>query len=253
MTGVQTCALPISPQQANPDSNMTQIDFTTKKNKVIVNPTDNSQSKLMAHHEMEGSLILENGYSKFLRMLQEKKMTVAKKKKEKNLKKKYDESGMKANMQQEYGKEKGERVYFAKIRKEAMKEGSECGCDDDKEKNDKRSLPTTKSLIASKFQSMGVKNPVVMAASYEPEGEVIDETRLGYKAQELEMKRSSEGDVEGAKRARKLKTRQFTSAADPEKQRKARLGPQQAEQRRKRRSAEEDRPEPRTIGMGERR
>ena len=62
-------------QQVNPDSNSTQIDFTTKKNKIVVNPTDNSQTKLMSHHEMEGDIIVENGYSKFLKKvhsLQEK-------------------------------------------------------------------------------------------------------------------------------------------------------------------------------------
>jgi hypothetical protein len=55
-----------------------------------------------------------------------------------------------------------------------MKEASECGCDDGKEKedalkcmDDKRSLPTSKSLIKSKFQSMGIKNPDVMIISQE--------------------------------------------------------------------------------------
>ena len=154
-----------------------QLDITNKKNKIVVNPTDNSNTKLMAHHELEGEVILENGYSKFLKMLQEKKMTKIEKSKEKKLKKKYDPSGMKASMEKQYGSEKGKKVYFATIRKQAMKEESEC--DDKKSKEeDKRSLPTTKSLIASKLQSMGVKNPIVMAASYEPEGEMVDENAL---------------------------------------------------------------------------
>ena len=38
------------------------------------------------------------------------------------LKKKYDKSDMKKSMQKQYGKEEGKKVYFATIRKQAMKE-----------------------------------------------------------------------------------------------------------------------------------
>jgi hypothetical protein len=51
------------------------------------------------------------------------------------------------------------------------------GCESENSKKDKRSLPTQVSLAKTKFQSMGVKNPLVIAADYEPEGEVIDERR----------------------------------------------------------------------------
>jgi len=157
----------------NQDSNNVQLDIlpANKKNKITVNPNNT----VLAHTELSGEVISETGYSKFLGMLQEKKMTKAAKTKEKKLKAKYDPSGMKASMQDQYGKERGKKVYFASIRKQAMKEESECGSENNKKEIDKRSLPTTKSLIASKLQSMGVKNPIVMAASYEPEGEVIDE------------------------------------------------------------------------------
>jgi hypothetical protein len=50
----------------------------------------------------------------------EAKMTPAEKEKEAQLKDKYDPSGMKASMQQQYGAEKGKSVYFATIRKKAM-------------------------------------------------------------------------------------------------------------------------------------
>jgi hypothetical protein len=154
-------------QNANPDTNPTQIDFTTKKNKITINPTDSSQTKLMSHHEILGDVINENGYSKFLGMLQEKKMTKSSKKKEKKLKAKYDPSGMKASMKKQYGAEQGEKVYFATIRKQAMKEGSECGCEDeDKDKNmDSRSLPTAINLAKNRARAMGAKNPIVMVAS----------------------------------------------------------------------------------------
>ena len=199
-----------SPEYVNPNANPEQIDVATKKNKIVVNPPENKgttashsyNSALFAHNELEGDVILENGYSKFLKLLQEKKMTAAKKKKEKKLKKKYDKSGMKASMQNQYGKEKGKKVYFATIRKQAMKEESDCGCEDTKEKeeklkcaDDKRSLPTTISLAKSKFQSMGAKNPLVMmATSYEPEGEMVDEATASAKRGVPETHR---GDVEG--------------------------------------------------------
>jgi hypothetical protein len=171
-----------SPEYVNPNANQQQIDLATRKNKVTVNPDEKTtksntyNNAIMSHHVPVGTMIAENGYSRFLNLLQEKKMTAAKKKKEKNLKKKYDESKMKKSMQKQYGPEEGKRIYFASIRKQAMKEASECGCDDGKREeemskcmDDKRSLPTSKSLIKSKFQSMGIKNPDVMIISQEPQ------------------------------------------------------------------------------------
>lgn len=49
-------------------------------------------------------------------------MTDANKAKEKKLKAKFDPSGMKKAMKKQYGPEKGENVYFAKIRQMAMEE-----------------------------------------------------------------------------------------------------------------------------------
>lgn len=53
--------------------------------------------------------------------IEEREMTSAEKKKEEKLKDKYDDSSMKANMKKQYGDEKGKQVYFAFIRKKAMK------------------------------------------------------------------------------------------------------------------------------------
>lgn len=50
----------------------------------------------------------------------EEKMTKGDVAKEKKLKAKFDKSGMKAAMKKQYGPEKGQQVYFAKIRKMAM-------------------------------------------------------------------------------------------------------------------------------------
>lgn len=52
----------------------------------------------------------------------EETMTPEQKTKEEALKKKYDDSDMKQNMIDQYGKERGTQIYFAKIRKMAMEE-----------------------------------------------------------------------------------------------------------------------------------
>jgi len=52
--------------------------------------------------------------------INEKKMTTAEKKEEKNLKNKYDDSGTKKSMIDQYGEKKGPQVYFAFLRKKAM-------------------------------------------------------------------------------------------------------------------------------------
>ena len=54
--------------------------------------------------------------------IKEAHMTASDVKQEEKLKKKYDPSGMKASMIKQYGPEKGKQVYFATIRKQAMKE-----------------------------------------------------------------------------------------------------------------------------------
>jgi len=111
----------------------------------------------------------ENAYSRFLNIINEKKMTASEISKEKKLKGKYDKSKMKQNMISQYGKGKGEDVYFATIRKQAMKEES---CDTDKKENgDSRSIPTKVNLVKNKLRSMGLK------MDFEPEGELIDERR----------------------------------------------------------------------------
>ena len=55
------------------------------------------------------------------RALDERTMTTKEKAKEDRLKDKYDDSSMKKNMKDHYGKEEGEKVYYATIRKQAMK------------------------------------------------------------------------------------------------------------------------------------
>lgn len=52
--------------------------------------------------------------------MQERTMTPGEKKKDTELRKKYDDSDMKNNMKKQYGDKEGEKVYFATIRKQAM-------------------------------------------------------------------------------------------------------------------------------------
>lgn len=66
---------------------------------------------------------VEGGKKKKKKKLKEETMTSEQKSKEEALKKKYDDSEMKQNMINQYGKEKGTQIYFAKIRKMAMEEG----------------------------------------------------------------------------------------------------------------------------------
>ena len=54
----------------------------------------------------------------------ERKMTGNEKTKEKKLKKKYDDSGMKKDMKDRYGDEEGMKVYYATLRKKAMTKGA---------------------------------------------------------------------------------------------------------------------------------
>ena len=157
-----------SPAISDPNTNLNQIDLlpVNKKNKVVVNPTN----AVLAHTEFSGETIVETGYSKFLEMLQEKKMTKSMEKKEKKLKAKYDPSGMKASMKKQYGSEKGEKIYFATIRKQAVKEESACETDDKmnikKDENpDPRSLQTDLSLAKLPARYRGVKNPPILMVS----------------------------------------------------------------------------------------
>jgi hypothetical protein len=67
---------------------------------------------------------------------------------------------------------------FAKTKHEGLPEKvKESACDSkmNVKKRDTRGDDTKINMIQNKFRAMGIKNPIVMAASYEPEGENIDE------------------------------------------------------------------------------
>ena len=60
--------------------------------------------------------------------MSEATMTSSQKRKDTMLKKKYDDSDMKKNMKKQYGKEEGEKVYYATIRKQAMEQRNPNTC-----------------------------------------------------------------------------------------------------------------------------
>jgi hypothetical protein len=105
----------------------------------------------------------ESSYSRFLGLLNEREMKTSEVKTEKKLKRKYDPSDMKASMIKQYGPEKGEQVYFATIRKQAMKEES-CGSDNGSNV-DPRSMPTKVNLIKTRLMAAGARNPIVMVSN----------------------------------------------------------------------------------------
>jgi hypothetical protein len=117
----------------------------------------------MAHNELEGELIAETGYSKFLNMIQEKKLTKAEKAKKEEIV---------TSLKPKYGKTSKTYAIATSVAKKVAEE-MDCGSDDKKKKNgeeeDPRSIKTKDNLVKNKLRAMGLK------MSYEPEGEQIDE------------------------------------------------------------------------------
>ena len=134
-------------------------------NKVTIAPTQggNERVGLMAHNELEGELIAETGYSKFLNMIQEKKLTKAEKAKKEEIV---------TSLKPKYGKTSKTYAIATSVAKKVAEE-MECGSDDKKKKNgeeeDPRSIKTKDNLVKNKLRAMGLK------MSYEPEGEVLED------------------------------------------------------------------------------
>ena len=103
-----------------------------KSNRVTIAPTQDKTNALMNHQELEGELIAENGYSKFLKKVKEE---------------------MEGDSD------------------ENKKKGKESGCEDDS-----RAKYAEKEVIKNKLRAaLGIKNPIVMTAGYNPEGNTISE------------------------------------------------------------------------------
>jgi len=153
---------------ATKDQNSTEIVSNEEKG------ADNYKSKSVKVFPELGSM-KESALGTFHEMIQERKMTKAEKTKEEKIGKKTKKKALPA-MQAEYGDKKGEQIYYAWKRKQAMKEASDCGMDEKPKLkksegavDDVRAIPTKVSLVKNKLRVMGLK------MSYEPEGEQIDE------------------------------------------------------------------------------
>ena len=133
----------------------------TNKKKLTGKGTDNNKRVKVFPDSAIQESSLSKAHQKFLDILQEREMLKSEMAKEKKLKKKYDSSGMKASMQKQYGDEKGKKVYFATIRKQAMGEencaGDEGSSKGKKGEDDMRSIPAKMNIAKNKLRSMGMR------------------------------------------------------------------------------------------------
>ena len=172
--------------EAGKEENPKTIDVLPKgrRNKVNTSPTQggNERVGIMAHNELEGELIAETGYSKFLKKvhsLQEKSVSQNQQQLAgmalSYLRGEMSDASEEVKQMAKMGEKKLRD--FAKTQHkglpEKVKEEMECGSDDKKKKNgeeeDPRSMKTKDNLVRNKLRAMGLK------MSYEPEGEQIDE------------------------------------------------------------------------------
>ena len=105
----------------------------------------------------------------------ERTMTASEKRKDTMLKKKYDDSDMKKNMQDQYGKEEGKKVYFATIRKQAMKKEEVEQEDPSVKAKMKRQAMIKKQVLMKKLQAVRAGAGADITSSYDPQGEEISE------------------------------------------------------------------------------
>ena len=157
---------------------------TDISNKVNTSPTQGGNEKvsIVAHNELEGELIAETGYSKFLKKVHSlEEMSVSINQQQAAgaalgaKRGETDPSELKGAAREMYDSMTEKQLRdFAKTEHkglpEKVKEEMDCGSNDDKKKKiDPRQLKTIKSRMRTTLGLMGIK------ASYEPEGEVIDE------------------------------------------------------------------------------
>ena len=106
--------------------------------------------------------------------------------KEDRLKDKYDDSDMKNNMKDQYGEEEGKKVYYATIRKQAMKKEEvevEEGVIDAVKKGAKRHA---KAIEKKKIKNRKAVPYAALAAQHEPEGEMVEGNQKDKKKKEEE-------------------------------------------------------------------
>jgi len=162
---------------ATPDSNTKKIDVMKGKNNVKVFPQDGSNPQvgggvISAGTEIEGPFLAEKALSKAQQRFMG--MVYAVKKGEKPMSPEVAAAakGMTKKEAKKYAKTKHKGL------PEKVEEAMSCGPDNKEKERDTRGDYAKTNLIKNKLRAMGAKNPIVMvASSYEPEGESIDERR----------------------------------------------------------------------------
>ena len=203
-------------EKDNGDENK-QIKPMKGKNKCkVYNPfgtgrDSGSGRELMMHQELEGEVITETGYAKFLKQvhsLQEKAvsqnqqqlagMALA------YLRGEMPDASEEVKKMAEMGEKKLRD--FAKTKHEGLPEKvkeSKCDDSDNKEMNDEeddpRSTKTKINLVKNKLRAMGLK------MSYEPEGDVIDELTRYAKETGKKFTTGRSSEEGGSERIRKMK------------------------------------------------
>jgi hypothetical protein len=163
------------------DSNTKQLDYKKGKvkNKVTIAPTQDKTNALMAHNELEGELIAETGYSKFLKKVHSlQEMSVSQNQQQlagmalAYLRGEMPDASEQVKKMAKMGEKKLRD--FAKTKHkglpEKVKEEMDCGSDDKKKKNgvDNRSLATKINIAKNIVRaSTGIKNPMVMVSNDE--------------------------------------------------------------------------------------
>ena len=181
---------------------------TDISNKVNTSPTQGGNEKvsIVAHNELEGELIAETGYSKFLKKVHSlEEMSVSINQQQAAgaalgaKRGETDPSELKGAAREMYDSMTEKQLRdFAKTEHkglpEKVKEEMDCGSNDDKKKKiDPRQLKTIKSRMRTTLGLMGIK------ASYEPEGELVDESRLGDRAKKIEDAEAEKGGLRRTK------------------------------------------------------
>ena len=183
-------------------------------NTVNMSPTQggNDRVGLMAHNQLEGELIAENGYSKFLKKIHSlEEMSVSINQQQAAgaalgaKRGETDPSELKGAAREMYDSMTEKQLRdFAKTKHkglpEKVKEEMDCGSDDKKKKNgvDNRSLATKINIAKNIVRAAtGIKNPMVMVSNEEVEleGELVDESRLGDRAKKIENDEAEKGGL----------------------------------------------------------
>jgi hypothetical protein len=156
----------------------------TNKSQVKVFPKDDNVTKsgvISASYENDATVISETAYSKFLRSIQEKAESEQQQKlfglalSVKRGETPRSEASAEVLKIVDSMSEKKIRD-FAKTKHEGIpvrKEEKECGPSE--QEVDKRGDFAKVAMVKNKLRAMGMKNPIVMTAGYEPEGKMVDE------------------------------------------------------------------------------